>query len=233
MKKNIFYLIIALLVIQNCKSQENVFMDDLKINIRNKEYLIDRKSVVEDSVMMKTLLEYEIINSTNNDYFIIIDPTKYFIYDSKEYNEFLELNFQTEKQCFFPHLLIKDINGSLTDTTFYIDESYFNALDKLNKQIEDHYVIIKAKSKVQIKSEASLPIQKNIIGKSQSLQMFLLEYEPSKEDYQIFTLSINLLQKKDIIYKNLNKKLKTLLEEKKIKIFDGVINSNKIPIIIK
>ena len=214
-----------------CQNNDN----SLKIEIISKDITFFsndfEKQISSEKIDKNISLNYSISNESEYDYALVIDKERFMIYESNDVNKYFLPNGILEKQIFQPAIEIKSSECKITNTGFKLEGNYFNNLPELKETINNNLFIIRANTKITIKSKISLPININNLNNGiYSSQLFI---GASQENYAKGILSLTLIQNKYLVEKFLNKKTLQYLKKSRILLFNGLIKSNEISVIIK
>lgn len=212
---------------------QNIIPLQIKINSKTISFFKNHleKNLQKEKICKDILLDYSIINKSNINYAIVIDRSKFLIYESNNFEKYLNPNLDIlRKQMFQPAILIKSDN-EITNTGYSDEGYYFKNLNNINNIINNNIIIVKANSEYRVKAKISLPINNNNISNGiYSQQIFVgISLEGKSEGL----LSIILKQDSLVIKNNLKQKFKKIFKKNKILLYDGIISSNEIPVIIK
>ena len=190
------------------------------------------KNLSKEIVPKEIEITYYLINNTESAYAVFVDTNKFLVYETTDTDKyFTSTECPLSKQTLQQAIIIKDSANRITDTGFSIYGNYFNKLPKIDSFIEAKMILMKPFSKRKLKTKISMPILNNNLGKGVFSSQYFMGI--SLDGIQSGKFSIILIQNKNIINKALNKNIKKHLNKEKINIYDGKIESNEVPIIVK
>lgn len=213
---------------QNNNRLELSILND-SINLYKDEF---EKNILKEIIPKDIVLNYQLINKSKYTYAVFIDPEKFLVYETTDVKKYFKpTESQLKKQILQLAVIIKDSANQITQTGFSLYGNYFEKLPIIKTVMKDKMVLIKPFSKIKLHTKISLPILNNNISKGVfSSQYFLsISLDGMKEGQ----LSIRLNQDKCRILKQLNPSIINKLNREQILIYDGVIISNEIPVIVK
>lgn len=210
-------------------------INKLEIKILTNEFNIQKdnfeKNLLKQDILKDLILEYLLVNNSDSIYAVLIDKSKFLVYETTDVKKYFKAKeFPLKNQIFSPAIIIKNMNSEITETGFSIQGDYFNSLPNY-KSIDNYLIILKPHSDIKVTTHISLPILNNILNNGVFSSQYFIEISLDGMEKGIFSMILN--QDEEIIKGLLSKKLKRKFKRQNIYIYNGEIKSNDIPIFVK
>lgn len=242
MKNKIYYLIglvFSTIIIASCSVKRNT---EISLKIENNSIKGDYSNLYKffekgvSSQLMQAPLIYTIYNNSDYDIAIPIDTARLAFFESNSLDFYfpdkLEKNNIFNKQRYQPAIFIRDKQNDLLSPGGGLDflcENYYEKLPDFNTLFKTNLFIIKKNSYIRFSRNISLPI---LLSKANEECYDSLIYMDLLKN-QTFSLQLYLKVNREEIKKYLPKEKLDSLQKNNIKIFNGELKNNKVPLLIE
>lgn len=202
------------------------YSQNLTLKIENPTIVINKTGKVNatDYYTLNCTLQ----NESNDDYGIVLD-TLNFMYRSEfksDDNNISILKIQNnywDKQLFQVGVIINENEQNNVGAISH--DNYFDLLPTIKQTISNKFLILKAGESYNFTKRIGYPFTENKINPKVSATMLFSLNMMSENNLKIF-----LFQNKKLILKNASNDIKKIIRKEKLKLYNGIIYSNKVKI---